>query len=271
MQSTHGSRPRASTNTDTTQESAMTLIIAIGCNNGIVMGSDSASSDPITGTKQPVKKIQQMGNNPIMFGGAGDVGLIQKIVEELNDLKLSRSPKFKLSRRLIQEACLPDMRDARDNHISHSATGYDVPPTAILLFGCIHNKSPYILEIEADGRDTVYDQNLGSFQAIGSGKALAQAIMRPHLHTERDLSLGKILAYRILEDSIELSATGLAKPIHLYTMTLQGIFTQLENPELRRLENQCEFWRGIEREALERAIAPSEHDESEIVLEPFTA
>src|SRR5260370_32167354 len=181
----------------------MTLIIAIGCNNGIVMGSDSASSDPITGTKQAVKKIQQLGNHPVIFGGAGDVGLIQKIVEELNDLKIRRSAKFKLTRRLIQEACLPDMREARDNHISHSATGYHVPPTAILLFAFVHNKSPHIFEIEADGRDTIYDQNFGFFNAIGSGKALAQAIMRPYLHKERDLSLGKMLAYRILEDAIE--------------------------------------------------------------------
>jgi 20S proteasome alpha/beta subunit len=247
----------------------MTLIIAIGCNNGIVMGSDSASSDPITGTKQAVKKIQQLGELPVVFGGAGDVGLIQKLEEELNDLEIPRSAKFKLTRRLVQEACLPDIRAARDNHVPHDAAGYDRPPTAILLFGCIHNKSPHIFEIEADGRDTVYDQNFGFFNAIGSGKALAQAIMRPYLQRERDLSLGKMLAYRILEDAIELSATGLAKPIHLYTLTLQGKFTQVENHELRRLRSQCELWHELEREVLEKLIAPSDHDESEIVLGPY--
>ena len=34
----------------------MTLIVALGCNDGIVMGADSASTDAMSGTKQPDTK-----------------------------------------------------------------------------------------------------------------------------------------------------------------------------------------------------------------------
>lgn len=246
----------------------MTLIVALACSDGIVMGADSASSDPMSGTKQPVIKIQQVGNKPILFGGAGDVGLIQKVMEALDNLTIPASPKFATIRQIIKQTCLPEMKEAADTHIRHFLPGYDSPPTAIFLFGCIHRKLPFILEIEADGRDTVYDKNLGYFHAIGSGKALAQAIIRPHLTRDRDLELGKILAYRILEDSIELAASGLAKPIHLYTLKLDGTLNELNGDELSNLQSDCELWRELEREALGKLLAPSREDESATVPEP---
>jgi hypothetical protein len=83
------------------------------------------------------------------------------------------------------------MREAKDDHIPQTA--FPEPPTATLMFGCIQNKQPIILEVEMDGRDTVYDKPYGSFNAIGSGKALAQVLMRNHLHTPRNLRLGKLL------------------------------------------------------------------------------
>jgi proteasome beta subunit len=246
----------------------MTLIVALGCTDGIVMGADSASSDPMSGTKQPVIKIQQIGSYSIICGGAGDVGLIQKIMDELDGLTIPSSPKFKNTRRLIKQKCLPEMKDAADTHIRQPIRGYDLPPTATFLFGCIQHRLPFILEIEADGRDTVYDKNYGCFHAIGSGKALAQAIIRPHLTRERDLQLGKILAYRILEDAIELAASGLSKPIHLQTLELDGTINELNDDELINLQKDCELWRELEREALGRLLAPSAREEVETVPEP---
>lgn len=236
----------------------MTLIVALACRDGIVMGADSASTDPTTETKTSVIKIQRLGKNPIIFGGAGDLGLIQKVMEALDELTIPTSAKFSNARRLIRQTCLPLLREAAETHIRHFIPGYETPPTASLLFACIHKKSPFILEIDADGRDTVYDKNLGYFRAIGRGTAVAQAVMHPHLTTERDLELGKILAYRILEDSIELSATGLAKPIHLYTLKLDGALSELEDGELVNLKKLRELWRDLERETLGKLLAPAE-------------
>lgn len=232
------------------------------------MGADSASTDASSGTKQTVVKILQIGSHPILFGGSGDVGLIKRIVEDLQSAKFTTSAKFKDTRRVIKDTVLPHMKEAKEDHIPQPFPGFNIPPTATLMFGCIQHKLPFVLEVELDGRDTVYDKDYGCFNAIGSGKGLAQAIMRPHLRTERDLRLGKILAYRVLEDSIELAASGLAKPIHLYTLDLKGVVTKLDDTELKGLERDCELWREIEREALGRLLSPSQSDESATVPEP---
>jgi proteasome beta subunit len=247
----------------------MTLIVALGCSDGIVMGADSASTDSISGTKQPVIKIQQIGSSPILCGGSGDVGLLQKITDELHALSIPSAVKFKNVRQAIRRTCLPEMKEATETHIRQPVRGYDFPPTATFLFACIQHKLPFILEVDIDGRDTVYDKNYGFFNAIGSGKAFAQAIMRPHLTRERDLRLGKIQAYRIVEDSIELAASGLSKPIHLYTLELDGKITKLGDEELTVLQSQCELWRELEREALGKLLAPTTEEEPEaLVPEP---
>jgi len=247
----------------------MTLIVALACTNGIVMGADSASTDPLSQTKLLVSKIQRLRKYPVLFGGAGDFGLIQKLTEDLNDLKLSPSAQFRATRREIRKACLPALQEASNTHIRVYVPGCDTdPPTATLLFGGIHRNKPFLLEIEANGRDTLYDDNFGNFRAIGRGTSLAQAVMWTHLNTKRDLQLGKILAYRVLEDSIALSSTGLAKPIHLYAITLDGSLNKLDDEELVNLKVTCETWRDLERETLGSLLAPSNSGNSEILPLP---
>lgn len=242
----------------------MTLIVAIGCTDGIVMGADSATTDVTSGTKQSSIKIEQVGSLPILCGGSGDVGLLQNIREGLELLRLA--PKFRVTRQAIKRIVVPELKEARDLHVPQQLQGFNVPPIASMLFGCVQNGLPFILEIELDGRDTTYDKNLGSFAAIGSGKSLAQAIFRPHLNTPRDLNLGKIFAYRILDDAIELAAQGLARPIHLYTLDLSGKIQKIENGELKKLGEDCELWRQLERDALGTFLAPPSPEESEIIL-----
>jgi 20S proteasome alpha/beta subunit len=243
----------------------MTLIVAIGCSDGIVMGADSASTDIGSGTKQSSIKIAQVGNLPILCGGSGDVGLLQKIREGL-DLITSLGQKFKVTRQSLKRVIVPELKEARDTHVAQNLQGFNIPPIASCLFGCVQGGLPFILEVELDGRDTMYDKNLGSFAAIGSGKPLAQAIFRPHLNTPRDLNLGKIFAYRILDDSIELAASGLARPIHLYTIDLSGKIEKIENGDLKKLGEDCELWRQLERDALGEFLSPSQPETEEISL-----
>lgn len=246
----------------------MTLIVAIGCTDGIVMGADSATTDASSGTKQSSTKIEQIGSLPLLCGGSGDVGLLQNIRENLETVRIA--PKFKATRQHIKQLVVPELRHAKDLHVPQNLPGgYHIPPIASLLIACVQGGLPFILEIEVDGRDTVYDRNLGLFAAIGSGKSLAQAIFRPHLNTPRDLNLGKIFAYRILDDAIELAASGLARPIHLYTVDLSGKVEKIENGDLQKLGEGCELWRQLERDALGRFLAPEPPEEGPInVPEP---
>jgi hypothetical protein len=92
--------------------------------------------------------------------------------------------------------------------------------------------------------------------------------MRTHLNTVRDLHLGKILAYRVLEDSIGLSDMGLAKPIRLHTISLNGSLNKLGDQELKDLEEICETWRDLERDTLGRLLGISNSHDSELMPLP---
>jgi hypothetical protein len=61
----------------------MTLIVAIGCSDGVVLASDSCSTDLDNRTKQPVDKIKRIPGQAILWGGSGSGGLIDRIGEEL--------------------------------------------------------------------------------------------------------------------------------------------------------------------------------------------
>jgi hypothetical protein len=87
------------------------------------------------------------------------------------------------------------------------------------------------------------------------------------LNTVRDLNKGKVLAYRVLEDSIEVSHMGLAKPIHLYTITRDGSVNKSSEQELKGLGEFCEGWREYERATLDYLLGTSSPQDSETL--PF--
>lgn len=128
----------------------------------------------------------------------------------------------------------------------------------------VHEGTPWIREIEKDGRDTLFDERQGNFAAIGSGKPWAEAFFRTHLRTERNLELGKLFAYRILEDSISLAAAYLAKPIHIFTISADYTVRQLDESELGKISETCETWRELERETVGTLLAPQGSGESEV-------
>lgn len=234
----------------------MTLVVAIGCKDGVVLGAESASSDGDSGTKQPFhNKIKPIGSQSILYGGSGDVGLLQKIHDSLAGFQARHS--LKRIRQELKKLVVPELKESRELHVPYPQQGFHQPPEATLLFAGVFENRPWILEIEKDGRDTMYGPELGWFAAIGSGKPWAQAIFRPHLGTERDLSLGKVFACRVLEDSIDLAAAFLAKPIHLHSIALDGAILHCESGELQQLGETCELWRALERESVGRLLAPN--------------
>lgn len=65
----------------------MTLVLALICTDGIIMASDGQSTFP-TGAgpmRLPSEKIHAVGSR-LLWGGSGDVGLLQKIGVVLCDL-----------------------------------------------------------------------------------------------------------------------------------------------------------------------------------------
>lgn len=247
----------------------MTLILAIGCDDGVVLASDSSGSDAESGIQQLHPKVKQLENQPILYAGSGDVGLLQKIDENLSGF--SPRNNLKNTRKEIKKCVLPELQESVRGHVRYPQPPFHQPPIAILLFvGVLENKY-WIIEIERDGRDTYYGKEFGFFCAIGSGKPLAQALFIPYLHTKRNLQLGKIFAFRVLDDAISLSAGGLDRPIHIYTIDLNGKIENLNENELRELSDSCQLWRELEWETVGKLLtrihgdssAPEEKEEPE--------
>jgi 20S proteasome alpha/beta subunit len=233
----------------------MTLILAIGCSEGAVLAADSASSDLVHGVKHSVTKLKQLGERSIIWGGAGDVGLLQKIEVEIEDLEEGAgtlTSQCKFIRKHVADA----HRDSREFHVPFPSGDYQLPARADVIFVFPYGQKAHILNIDTDCKDWLVTAEHGEFLALGSGAQLAQALFRLHLSGTRTLEEGKVIAYRILDDAIEIAAYGLGHPINVWAITANGEVHKLDDDKLDALKQSSELWRQREREALASALSP---------------
>jgi proteasome beta subunit len=235
----------------------MTLILGIVCNDGIIMAADSAATDLEAGTKQlSDRKIVHLPKQHCLMGISGDVGLGQKIhnrVEKMHPgFKDVAKFRFELKKEIVEE-----LNAAIKIHAPYPDRLSQTPPAAICIAAGYIEGRPYLIEYEKNGGDTNYaEKELMGFVAIGSGKGLAHALFRPFLAQSRDLSVGKVIAYRVLSDAISVSAHYLAEPIHMYCMTPDGTVQVLSDGEKAQYNTTCALWRRMEFDSLGRALAP---------------
>jgi proteasome beta subunit len=225
----------------------VTLVVAIRCTDGVAIAADSASTD--ADIKTPVEKITRLSGAPVLYGHAGDAGLMQKIDEALKSVQVRNT--LKRTRQEIKKAIAPELAESAQYHVPYPEMFRNQVPQAVVLFAGVLDGEPWILEIEKDNTDTIYGDELGNFAAIGSGKSLAHALFRSHLNTERDLELGKHFAYRILDDEIQLSSMYLAHPVVMYTVAVDGTIQKIDQAERVAIENVCEGWRQLERDVVQ--------------------
>ena len=238
----------------------MTLIIALGCSDGVVMAADSAASDPAAGIKTfSSSKVSRIGSEPILYGGSGDVGLSQHYVEALQGVATRGDA------RAVREQVCNKIGDVLKRY--HSRV-FDIPgatrrPAVVALLAGVHKPKPgssklepWIMEVNDNGGDTLYStDDFGYFAAIGSGATFAHALMRSHLEAKRTVEQAKVLAYRLLDDAILLSESGLALPIHIHSISLDGEVITMDAEEQSKIVSTVELWRELEKESLSRAFA----------------
>lgn len=244
----------------------MTLVLAIVCQNGIVMAADSAATFP-EGIKQPTEKIRRLGNW-MLWGASGHEGMIQDIEVALTK---GRTPESYMKsvehcREQLRKVLKPVYQAWKDYQVPIPPPPYNQWQTAQLLFVGFLGGKPRIIEVEpnlAVGQMEDYGHH-----AIGSAAQIAQARMYPHRRRYPTLNWGKVIAYRTMREAIDIAASGVAEPIHLWTIeppTAPGGFpkiSQVTDRELRRIEYGIEEWKAREDDALQLpAIPPSEPDQ----------
>jgi len=233
----------------------VTLIVAVGYQNGVVLGAESAATDLQSAIKQPVAKIKCIAGQPLLFACSGDGSVIQHIEDALDGFQTLAT--IKETRQALKGLLLPVLQQDYANHIG--IQGKPAPLTTTLFAG-VCGDYPFILEIDEQGSDTVYGDGLGAFTAIGSGKILAQALFSPHLKAGnlRSAAEAKALAYRVVDDSIKLAAMFLAPPICLHCVEVGRGTIPCVAAELQAIGDTCEVWREMEREVFSQALTRAE-------------
>jgi len=244
----------------------MTLVLAVACQDAIVMAADSAATFP-EGIKQPTVKIRPLGN-VMLWGASGHEGMIQDIEIALTQ---GRSPESYMKsaqhcRKQLRQVLKPVYQAWKDYQVPIPPPPYNQWQTAHLLFVGFLDGKPRIIEVEpnlAIGQMEDYGHH-----AIGSAAQIAQARMYPHRQRYPTLDWGKVIAYRTMKEAIDIAASGVAEPIHLWSIeppAVPGAFPRISkvtDRELRRIEYGIEEWRAREDDAFQLpAIPPSQPDE----------
>lgn len=229
----------------------MTLISALICTDGIVMASDGQSTFPTAAgfMRLPSEKIKKIGER-VLWGGAGDVGLLQKIEITLCNLKpeIWARPIGRLR---------PDIRAGALGEQKASATTFlpvvkEFPqPTAHVLFAGYDKGTPWILEIDPNGSDTQLEGY--GFAAVGSGAHFVYGVLSGFGKHTWTLETGKILSYKIIHEAINVAAFGLGPPLQMWELPKGGAPTPVAN--IAGIRDAYESWVEIQLAELSQLTA----------------
>lgn len=220
----------------------MTLILAIPAKDGIVIASDGQVT--YREVRWSEKKIKQL-NDHCLWSGAGEIALIQRIEEFIQQLPNKNQP-------------LNDLRDSLSDIVKQAVTillqkdfrtQFIQPPNPELLL-LLHpgdfmfveyQKSPKILHLLSNGTTEWINKPF----ACGSGAPFAYALLQKYQNLEYDLQKASLLAYKILEESIDTGSWGLGYPIDIWQITNSGV-RNLKEEEIAALADTSKGLREAE-------------------------
>lgn len=226
----------------------MTVVLAVRCADGIVLGSDSQATDTSGGdvavaTRLTVPKLFPLGTH-IAWGGTGGAGIIQRFAHfctTVDQAMLDRPIEdLRGTLRGFQHALQVEV-------MGEIIQGQQVPTLGVLFAGVTGGR-PWILEVTAAGEDTEYPD----FYAVGSGGVFAKQAMASVAHynlPSRNLAEAQVIVWRALDNCIETSAFGIGHPISLYSLTAEGA-TALTEAECRSVGDTVNAWKEAERDSL---------------------
>jgi proteasome beta subunit len=227
----------------------MTVVLAVRCADGVVLGSDSQGTDTSGGniavaTRITVQKLFPLGTH-IAWGATGGTGITQRfqhfcttvdqtqLDRPIEDLRATLRGFQSDLQRAVQQEIIPGFQE--------------IPQLGVLLAGFSGGR-PWILELTPGGEDTEYPD----YYAVGSGGVFARQAMASVAHYDlpnRNLSEAQVIVWRALDACIEAAAWGLGRPIWLYSITADGA-SSLPEDEWRAVGDSVNAWKEAERESL---------------------
>jgi proteasome beta subunit len=230
----------------------MTLILAIPASDGIVMASDGQVTAGLV--RWPEKKIKRL-NESCLWAASGELALIQRIEESL----AGRS----------NEEPLQNLRDHLADLIKESVTSLlrldfrtqfcqGNPDTMLHLHPANfvfaeYRDTPRILHITVNGTPEWINVPLAS----GVGAPFAYALLQKYQGVSLDISKASLLAFKVIEEAIEVVAQGLGPPIDIWQITKQGT-KNCSEAEIAALQDASCALREAEVHLFLRPGAPDE-------------
>lgn len=219
----------------------MTIISAIPAKDGVVMASDGqiTCSDDIRAIG---KKIFQL-NKKSLWAASGRSALIQRVQEQFSPLSQSGDSLEAIRDDLARtiKKCVNDLYQLDQQ-----------PPQEGFVF-VEYIDEPRILQISVTG--TPEWVTTGPF-AIGIGRMFAHALLQKYANlfpAKIDIQRASLLAFKIIEEAIEVGAYGLGPPIDIWQLTANEI-KNLSEEEISALEDAS---RGIRKAELKLFLESS--------------
>jgi proteasome beta subunit len=227
----------------------MTCVLALVCQDGVVVGADTQITDSDRGMSYPGQKLQDMGEQAA-WGGSGSRAVLGDLEKIFQDQANAICESDDIARAL-QERTLPVLKHHYDNFIP------DVPgekmaggPSAYVLAAGWNASGPWIVEINPSGMIGRYE-DIG-FHAIGSGAPMAQqagALLSHVDMVDRSVRHGIVGLVRVL-DALRVTSPSVGLEIDVCSITDQGAH-HLTDQEIAAAREDVERWRALEQKALD--------------------
>ncbi len=227
----------------------MTVVLAMRCKDGLVLGSDSQITESDRGMSYPARKLHPLGATA-SWGGSG----ARSVLHDLEVLFAAEADEIVGARDVghaVQERVVPVLRRHYDLFIPE-IPGEDTvgtPSAYVLVAGYSHDE-PFIVKVGPDGLVARYEEV--GFHAIGSGATMAQqagALLGHFQMAKREVQYGVLAVVRVL-DALTASQPMVGGPLNVVRISPEGTH-DLDEDELEDLRGRIERWHEADQRALD--------------------
>ncbi|HVM26645.1 MAG TPA: proteasome protein [Mycobacteriales bacterium] len=227
----------------------MTVVVAVVCKDGVVIGADTQVTDSDRGMSYPGQKLHPMGTHAAWAGSGA-----RSVLGELEQVFAAEAEAICASpgiARALQERTLPVLEHHYDHYIA------DVPgesmeggPSAYVPAAGWAGDGPWLVEVTPNGLATHYE-NVG-FHAIGSGAPMAQqagALLSHVDMDQRSVKHGVVGIVRVL-DALRTTNPSVGLEIDVAWITADGAH-HLDEEQIAAAREDVQRWREGEAKALD--------------------
>lgn len=226
----------------------MTLILALATEQGVILASDTQYTSGEVRTSGP--KIHLLSER-VVWAGAGEVALIQRVQEACGELPAGHT--LAQLRDTLAHSVRQAVRELLELDVLTEFVQSD--PSLLLglhpgdfIFAEYGTAGARMLHIAANGTPEWFE----GFFASGNGANFAYALLQKYQQAALDLEHAALLAYRVIDETIQVGAFGLDYPIDIWLLGAAGVH-RLEAADFEQLAHASERLREQEIRLLRRA------------------